>query len=159
MAAYSELKPGFEGRHMLDQIESDIAQKLAERHLYPYASNIYINIFRAFSHFPLSLDDLEINDSGKTITYLALVIKTCQENHSTSFMELFDNILLLMTEKAKPFLIQNLKVETFLGCILYYYHPSQIKSALQSIGVKKIFNQEEMYEYSFKKKTVLMYAI
>ena len=99
---------------MLDQIESAIALKLADRHLYPYASNIYTNIFRAFSHFPLRLDDLEINDSGKTITYLALVIKTCQENHSTSFMELFDLVLVLMSERAEPYLIQNLKVETFL---------------------------------------------
>ncbi len=144
---------------MLDQIESDIALKLADRHLYPYASNIYTNIFQAFSHFPLRLDDMEIKNSGQTITYLALVVKTCQENHNTSFMELFDNILILMTEKAKPFLIQNLKVETFLGCILYFYHPSQIKSALQSIGVNKIFDDQEMYEYNLKKETVLMYTI
>ena len=144
---------------MLDQIESTIALKLADRHLYPYASNIYTNIFRAFSHFPLSLEDLEINDSGKTITYLALVIKTCQENHSTSFMELFDYILILMAEKAEPYLIQNLKVETFLGCVLYFYHPSQIKNALQSIGVEKIFSSEEMSEYKLKKETILIYAI
>lgn len=143
---------------MLDQIEEKIALKLADRHLYPYAVNIYTNIFRDFSHFPLSLKDLEISGSGQSITFLALVVKTCQENHNTSFMELFDKILSLMVTKAEPFLVQNIKVETFLGCLLYFYHPSQIKSAIHSIGVKKIFNASEMYEYNLKKETILMHT-
>lgn len=144
---------------MLDQIESEIARKLADRHLYPYAVNIYLEVFSAFSHFPLRLDDMEMEASGETVTFLALVVKTCQENHNSSFMELFERVFVLMSEKARPFLIQKLRVETFLGCVLYFYHPSQIKNALQSIGVEQIFNEEEMYEYNFKKQTMLMNAI
>jgi len=53
---------------MLDKIEYRIAGRLADHHLYPYSRDIYTNIFRHFSHFPISIKELGIEGEGKTIT-------------------------------------------------------------------------------------------
>ena len=144
---------------MLDQIEESIARELADHYLYPFARNIYQDIFRSFSHFPLNLKDIDMNGPGTTITYLALVVKMCLQNKNNDFNELFENVQNLLYSKVKPLLIQEPKVETFLGCILYAYHPSQIKNAFSSIRVENIFTEKEIYEYHLKRKTILIYAL
>jgi len=59
---------------MLDKIEYHIARNLADRHNYPFAQNIYISIFKSFSHFPIKLKDIGIYNEGNTITFMALVV-------------------------------------------------------------------------------------
>jgi hypothetical protein len=144
---------------MLDKIEYTIADKLAEHHLYPYGKEIFINIFRNFSHFPLNLQDLGIKDQGITITYLALVIRYCFNQDKTEFLSFYRQILQQIKASPAAKLRYNLSVETFLGCILYYYHPVNVKNILSSVEVQDIFNSKERYEFQIKKNTVLLYTI
>jgi hypothetical protein len=144
---------------MLDKIEYRIAKNLAEKHFYPYGREIYINIFKNFSHFPLSLKDLNIKDQGRTITFIALVIFHCFDHEKTEFISFYKKILKELKTSPVAKIRYNLSVETYLGCILYYYHPVDIKNILSSVQVDNIFNDKERYEYEIKKKTVLLYTI
>jgi len=144
---------------MLDKLECSIAKKLAEHHHYPYGQEIYINIFKNFSHFPLNLQDLEMKDTGNTITFMALVILTCFQQKKSDFLSLYKHVLHALKESAVAKLRYNLSVETYLGCVLYYYHPVNVKNILTAVEVDDIFNEKEKYEYEIKKKTVLLYTI
>jgi hypothetical protein len=144
---------------MLDKIEYSIAKKLAEHHHYPYGQEIYINIFKNFSHFPLNLRDLEMKETGNTIIFMALVILYCFKHKKSEFRRFYENVLYDLQKSAVAKLRNNLAVETYLGCVLYYYHPVDIKNNLTSVYVDDIFNNKERYEYEIKKKTVLLYAL
>ena len=144
---------------MLDQIEYRIANNLAEHHFYPYGQEIYINIFKKFSHFPFRLKDLDMKGEGKTITYMAFVILHCFEHEKTDFLEFYKKILNELKNSPVAKLRHNLAVETYLSCLLYYYHPIDIKNILSSIQVDDIFNDKERYEYEIKKKTILLYTV
>lgn len=144
---------------MLDQIEYRIAKKLAEHHFYPYGREIYINIFKNFSHFPLKLKKLDIKEEGTTITFMALVILKCFDHVKTDFPGFYKKVLLELKESPAAKLRYNLAVETYLGCILFYYHPVDIKNILSAVQVDDIFNDKERYEYEIKKKTVLLYTV
>jgi hypothetical protein len=143
---------------MLDIIEYRIAARLSEHYLYPYAREIYINIFRNFSHFPIRLKDLGINDQGTTITFLAYVVMVCLDQRRDEFLPFYKNILKKLKSQVKPYFPYNIKVETILGCILYYYHPAEIKSALASVDLDGLFNAKEKYEYELKKNTILIHV-
>ena len=143
---------------MLDQIENQIARNLADRHLYPYAQNIYLDIFKAFSHFPLKLKDVDLDGEGHTITFLALVVKTCFDKKVSSFLHLYQEVL----EKLMPLsqkMVQDVVVETYLGCMLYYYHPVHLRSQLGKNSAAGFFSEKERYEYELKRKTILIFAI
>jgi len=144
---------------MLDQIEYKIAKKLSEFHHYPFAQNNYINIFKAFSHFPLKLSDVGVNSEGKTITFMSLVVLRCFEKDKQDFPSFFQNLLKLMKQQAAPFFPQDITVETYLGCVLFYYHPSQIRNALSIKNMKTDFNDKQLYEFDFKKKTILIFTL
>ena len=144
---------------MLDQIEYRIANNLAEHHFYPYGQEIYINIFKKFSHFPFRLKDLDMKGEGKTITYMAFVILHCFEHEKTDFLEFYKKILNELKNSPVAKLRHNLAVETYLSCLLYYYHPIDIKNILSAIQVDDIFNDKERYEYEIKKKTILLYTV
>jgi hypothetical protein len=144
---------------MLDKIEYKIATDLAEHHLYPYGKEIYVNIFRNFSHFPLKLKDLGINDQGDTITYLAFVVRHCLGKEKIEFLAFYKQVLQELKNSPAAKLRYNLDVETFLGCVLYYFHPVDVKNVLSAIELEHVFRSKERYEYEIKKKTVLLYAI
>lgn len=144
---------------MLDKIEYRIAKKLSEYHFYPYGQDIYVGIFRNFSHFPLNLKDIDMDGEGKTITFLALVVHTCMLNQKEELFSFYYKILNILKEKAAAYLQQNITVETLLGCILYYYHPVEIKNVLSTLDVSDIFDDNEIYEYELKKNTILIYTI
>ena len=77
---------------MIDKIEKQIAYRLALQHNYPYAQEIYLNIFKKFSHFPLNLSDINIKDEGDTITFLALVVYKCFKLKHMPFLDLYKYI-------------------------------------------------------------------
>ena len=144
---------------MLDIIEYTIAENLAEYHHYPYGKEIYVNIFRNFSHFPLNMKELEIEGQGKTITYMALVVRHCFGREKIEFFKFYKNVLQDLKTSPVAKFKYNMAVETFLGCVLYYYHPVDIKNFLSSIQVVDIFSSKERYEFEIKKRTVLLYTI
>ena len=144
---------------MLDQIEYRISARLSEHHLYPYGRDIYINIFRNFSHFPIRLEDLSIKGEGETITFLAYVVLACLEHKRDKFLLFYRRLLGELQPKVAPYFPYNISVETFLGCILYAYHPVEIRSVFSSIDVDEFFNEKEKYEYELKKNTVLIHAL
>jgi hypothetical protein len=144
---------------MLDEIEYRIAAKLAEHHLYPYGREIYINIFRKFSHFPLRLKDLGIKGDGLTITYMAYVILFCLDKKKETFLPFYNKIQSELAPVINRFYPYDISVETLLGCILFYYHPVEVKNVLSSLQVDSIFNEKQQYEYELKKKTLLIHAI
>jgi hypothetical protein len=144
---------------MLDKIESHIAAKLADHHLYPYGREIYINIFRKFSHFPLKLKDLGIAGDGKTITFMAYVILFCFDSDKENFLLFYRNILSKLEPHIQTLFPYNIAVETFLGCVLYYYHPVDVKGVLTSFQPESLFNEKQQYEYELKKNTLLIHAI
>jgi len=144
---------------MLDIIENQISKKLANRHLYPFAQHIYLNIFRAFSHFPVNLSDIQIKASGKSITFMALVVATCMEQNQTDFKKLFDTVYDLMSSQIQKLVPQDVKVETLLGCILYYFHPVDVKNVLSEKHILKLLSENDLYEYDLKKKTILLHLV
>jgi len=144
---------------MLDKLEHKIAKELADHHFYPFAEHNYLNCFNAFSYFPVNFKDIGIKEEGKTVTYLALVVYYCFKNRKSSFEETYNTVLEKLKKEAQPFISQDIVVETFLGSILYYFHPSDLKSKLASINTSKIFNEEQNDEYELKKKTILIYSI
>lgn len=144
---------------MLDKIEFRIAKDLANRHFYPFAQNNYINIFRSFSHFPVNLKDIGLKAEGSTITYMALVVLRCKENHKKDFSDLFNTVFTKIKNEDAKNITRDLTVETFLGCLIYFYHPSQLRSRLSAINIKTFMDPKYEYEYNLKKKTVLLYAI
>ncbi len=144
---------------MLDKIEYRVAAKLAEYHLYPYGREIYIHIFRKFSHFPLRLEDLGIKGDGLTITFMAYVTLFCFDKNKENFLPFYKRIVSELEPVIHSIFPYNISVETFLGCVLYYYHPVDIKNVLSSIEVNAIFDEKEQYEFQLKKKTLLIHAI
>lgn len=143
---------------MIDQIEGVIARKLADRHHYPFAQNIYHDIFKTFSHFPLNLRDVGVKGPGKTITFLALVVNLCITNKLKNFNELYDKVLQDLKKTAQDLFPQDITVEVFLGCILYFYHPVDIRSVICEIDTKDRFTTRQQYEFDLKKKTILINA-
>jgi hypothetical protein len=139
---------------MLDQIELQIAYRLAQKHNYPFAQNIYIDIFRSFSHFPLPLSHFNINGPGKTIAYMALVVYYCFETKESSLSALFNKILDQLSPKVQSVYPQDCTVETFLGASLYHCHPSSIKNDLCHRDVMEMFTKEQLYEFQLKMKTI-----
>ena len=144
---------------MLDKLEYKIAKDLADHHLYPFAEHNYLSCFNAFSYFPVNFKDIGINEEGNTVTYLALVVHYCFKNRKSSFEETYQSILEKLKKEAQPFISQDIVVETFLGCILYFFHPSDLKSKISAINTAKLFNVEQQNEYELKKKTILIYSI
>lgn len=144
---------------MLDKLEHKIAKELSDHHFYPFAEHNYLKIFNAFSFFPINFKDIGINEAGKSVTFLALVIYYCFKNRKSSFDETYNYILKELQSKVQEFYPQDVVVETYLGCILYFYHPTSIKSKLSSTNISKLFNDAQKYEYNMKKKTILIYAI
>jgi hypothetical protein len=144
---------------MLDQIEERIARGLSEQHFYPYAQNIYLDIFKAFSFFPLKLNDVGIEGEGQTITFLALVILKCREKRVTDFYELFHMVRDELNKDIAKYYPLEITVETFLGTVLYYYHPVDIRNVLLTLETDEIFNDKQRYEYDLKKKTLLIFAV
>jgi len=53
----------------------------------------------------------------------------------------------------------NTSVEILLGCILYQYHPIQLKTIFYSFNVDQLFNAKEKYEYELKKNTILIHTV
>ena len=96
---------------------------------------------------------------GLFAIFLALVVLTCFQQKKSDFLDLYKNVLHTLKESAVVRLRYNLSVETYLGCVLYYYHPVNIKNILTAVEVDDIFNEKEKYEYEIKKKTVLLYII
>ena len=143
---------------MIDQIEDVIARKLADRHHYPFAQNIYHDIFKTFSHFPLKLEDVGVKGPGKTITFLALVVHSCLNNRIKNFNDLYEKCLQELKIIAQDLFPQDITVEVFLGCILYYYHPVDIRSVICEIEAKDRFTTRQEYEFDLKKKTILINA-
>ncbi len=144
---------------MLDKLEYRIAKELADHHFYPFAEHNYLNIFNAFSYFPLKFEDLRIREEGKTVTFLALVVYYCFKKKKNSFEETYKYLLKEFKKIAQPFLPQDIVVETFLGCMLFYYHPSVLRNKLDSNNATKLFNKNQIYEYDLKKKTILIYTM
>ena len=144
---------------MLDKLEHKIAKKLADHHFYPFAEHNYLNCFNAFSYFPVNFKHIGINEEGKTVTYLALVVYFCFKNRKSSFEETYQAVLEKLKKAAQPYISQDIVVETFLGCVLYYFHPSALKNKISSIDTSKIFNKKQKNEYELKKETILIYSI
>ena len=144
---------------MLDQIEPKIAHQLAMRHNYPFAENIYMNIFHKFSYFPIKLADLDIKARGETIILMALVIRECFRQPNMNHDKLYATILPILKAKVEPLFPQDITVETFLGTILFYYNPINIQNALSLLDPENLFDEKQRYEYELKKKTILLYAM
>jgi hypothetical protein len=144
---------------MLDQIEKRIARDLADHHNYPYGQEIYNSIFKAFSYFPLKLKEMEIKGEGKTITFMAMVVLHCLEFRERDIFNCYRALLERYQKTVAPGYPQDISVETFLGCLLYTYHPVDLRSAFSNIDVTVIFDKKQQYEYELKKKTILIYAI
>jgi hypothetical protein len=144
---------------MLDSLDYTVSKKLADRHLYPFAQQIYADIFKSFSHFPVDLHNLGISGKGKTVTFLAYVIFSCFERSYPSFQLLYQNIVKKMQSEVKTILVQDINVETLLGCILYYYHPSMVKNALARNDIITMLSEHEKYEYELKKDTILLHIL
>ncbi|MCK5033353.1 MAG: hypothetical protein KAS18_06950 [Calditrichia bacterium] len=144
---------------MLDKLEYHIAKELADHHFYPFAEHNYLKIFNAFSYFPINFKDIGIKEEGKTVTFLALVVYYCFVYRQNSLNETYVRVLNELKKIAQPYFPQDIVVETFLGCILYHHHPSNINNILSSIATSKILDKNQTYEYEIKKKTILIYAI
>lgn len=144
---------------MLDKIERRIARELADHHNYPYGQEIYTSIFKAFSYFPLSLKQMRITGEGQTIIFLAMVVLNCLEFREKDIFKRYHTLLERYKKTVVPIYPQDISVETFLGCLLYTYHPVDLRSAFASIDITPIFDKKQQYEYDLKKKTILIYAI
>ena len=144
---------------MLDQIENQIAYQLAQKHNYPFAQNIYLDIFRSFSHFPITMSDIGLEGAGKTITYIALVVLKCYEIKEHTLPALFQIVLKELKPLVESYYPQDCTVETFLGAALFFCHPSSIKSVLGHKDVKIMFTEEQLYEFELKKKTIYINII
>jgi hypothetical protein len=144
---------------MLDQIEKRIARDLADHHNYPYGQEIYTSIFKAFSYFPLQLKKMGISGEGMTITFMAMVVLHCLEFRERDVFKRYRILLERYQKTVAPEYPQDISVETFLGCLLYTYHPVNLRSAFTSIDVTSIFDKKQQYEYQLKQKTILIYAI
>jgi hypothetical protein len=144
---------------MIDELDNQIAQRLTEKHNYPYAKNIYVNIFKKFSHFPIKLSDLNLVGAGNTISFIALVVLRCFNYGSARDSNLYENILKQLKEQVQPLFPQDITVETYLGTILFLHNPINIKNELTRVDTNKLFDSNQKYEYELKKKTILLYAL
>jgi hypothetical protein len=144
---------------MLDLMDNRIAVELAEYHLYPFAQNIYHDIFWTFSHFPLPLKEVYPGGEGETITLVALVVSFCLKQPRNPFPELYQKALTYSRQKAQPHFPQDVTVETFLACLLFKYHPTDLHDAIVSLEAGSYFDDKQIYEFNLKKKTVLLNAV
>ena len=144
---------------MLDQIEKRIARELADHHNYPYGQEIYNSIFKAFSYFPLQLTEMGIKGEGTTITFMAMVVLDCLQFRERDVFKRYQALLKGYKKTVAPGYPQDISVETFLGCMLYAYHPVDLRSAFATNDTSSIFNKKQQYEYQLKQKTILIYAI
>jgi len=144
---------------MIDVLDNEIAQQLAEKHNYPYAKNIYVDIFKKFSHFPIKLRELDIEEKGTTISFIALVIRTCFSQRKIKDINLYETILKQLKESVQPIFPQDITVETYLGIILYLHNPINIKNELTRVDANALFDSKQKYEYELKKKTILLYSL
>ena len=144
---------------MLDRIEYRIAEKLSENHLYPYGREIYINIFRHFSHFPIQMADLGVKGPGETITFLAYVVFLCLKRKNDGIIPFYRQMLKEIRPNVSACFPFNITVETFLGCILYRYHPIELRSIFSTLDVNQLFTTKEKYEYELKKNTILIHVV
>ena len=141
---------------MLDLAEQRIAHLLAEHQHYPYGTEVYLNVFRHFSHFPIDLKHFNTGLPGETVTYMALVVYECLNQKATNFLDLYETVLRKFNRLAADHLPQDITVETFLGCILFYYHSTNIRTALLTMDVNPILEPKFLYEYELKKRTILI---
>ena len=144
---------------MIDIIDNHIAHRLAEKHNYPYAENIYVNIFKKFSHFPLKLSDLNIDGKGEFISFIALVVLKCFDYRQTKTGNIYQDILRQLKEEVQLLFPQDITVETFLGTVLFLHNPVNIKNELAHVDTELLFDSKQKYEYELKKKTILLYAL
>lgn len=144
---------------MLDTADHQVAKKLADRHLYPFALNTYINIFRHFSHFPIPQTKSGAGLSGKTVTVIALAAHSCFNHRGKDFPKLFEAVRQELEPAAAPYFPQDIGIDTLLGCLLYYYHPSEVSGAVQSVHKKISLHEKQLYELNFKKHTFLKLCI
>ncbi len=144
---------------MLDQIEHHIANRLSQKHNYPFAQNIYIDIFRSFSHFPIPMAEVGIKGPGETITYLALVVQKCFDLDGSSLIELYEKALAELRPRVEYLFPQDCSVETLLGSALYLCHPSSIKNDLSHRDIPGLFSEKQLYEFELKKKTIAIYIL
>ena len=93
---------------MLDKLEYRIAKQLADHHFYPFAEHNYLNIFNAFSYFPINFKDIGINEEGKTVTFLALVVYYCFKNKKNNFNETYKAVLSELKTIAQPHFPQDM---------------------------------------------------
>ncbi len=143
---------------MVDQADYRIAKRLAERHFYPFAENIYIDIFKAFSHFPVPLKKIRMNLEGETVTLIALSVHTGFATDSKDFDMLFNGVLEKLQPLVSGFHPQDITVDVLLGCFLYYYHPSGIRNQLSTFPVQRL-SEKQRYEFELKKKTFYIHVI
>jgi hypothetical protein len=144
---------------MLDQADQDVARQLAERHLYPYARDIYQSVFKRFSHFPIGLKDINIKAAGKTITVMAWAVRVSFQTQHANFNELFERVYAGLKEKIPPYFPQDPVIDILIGCILYYYHPSHVRNALSMLPIDKMLDSHQRYEFQLKKGTLYIHVI
>ena len=144
---------------MIDILDNEIAQRLAEKHNYPYAKDIYLNIFKKFSHFPIYLNELEIEQKGNTVSFIALVVLSCFSQKKTRNSDMYITILEQLKETVQPIFPQDITVETYLGVVLYLHNPINIRNELTRVDTNILFDSKQKYEYELKKKTILLYAL
>ncbi|HID39921.1 MAG TPA: hypothetical protein EYP36_10475 [Calditrichaeota bacterium] len=144
---------------MVDQADYRVAKQLAERHFYPFAENIYINLFKAFSHFPLPIRIVSAGLEGETITLMALSVHTCFNSSNKAFDILFDSTSLKLKQLVSGFHPQDITVDVLFGCFLYYYHPSEIRNQLSSYPADQRLTEKQQYEFELKKKTCYIHIV
>jgi len=144
---------------MIDQADYRVAKRLAERHFYPYAENIYNNIFTAFSHFPLSINKIGVGLEGKTVTLMALCVHFCFDANNKKFDMLFEEELDKLKSLTANLHPQDITVDVLLGCFLYYYHPSEIRNQLSSYPLEQRLTPKQQYEFELKKKTFYIHIV
>ena len=142
---------------MIDQADLEVARQLAERHMYPYAKDIYQSIFKRFSHFPVGLKDIQLKISGAMITVIAWAALLSFRTKYSDFEELNDRVHTAIKEKIPPYFPQNPIIDILFGCMLYYYHASQGRNALSMLDINKMFDSQQRYEFQLKKRTLYIY--
>jgi len=144
---------------MIDQADLQVAHQLAERHMYPYAKDIYQSIFKRFSHFPVSLKDVNVKISGTTITVIAWAVLLSFQTRHSDFAELNERVNTALKEKIPPYFPQDPTIDILFGCLLYYYHPSQVRNALSMLDIHHLLDSQQRYEFQLKKRTLYIYII
>jgi hypothetical protein len=144
---------------MIDQADQEIARQLAEHHMYPYAKDIYQAIFKSFSHFPISKKDIDLRIAGETITVMAWAALLSFQTDHTDFEDLHRRINAAIKEKIPPYFPQDPMIDILFGCLLYQYHPSQVRNALSILNIHEILDSQQRYEFELKKRTLYIHIL